>query len=178
VEDLLLNAERRATQERFDDAVGRLYRAMELTAQLLLKLAVTDQVGPDGIETAAVALDRLPAAIQPRWREVAASKANGKQGSKLEIGLTDAFDLLADLGHPTGQRWREQRSMLIATLRTRNHSLFAHGFAPVGYEGWLELSTALRDFMQGAIDVHNSGASHGLLMVQFPTTLAELLGET
>jgi len=178
VEDLLLNAERRATQERFDDAVGRLYRAMELTAQLLLKLAVTDQVGPDGIETAAVALDLLPAAIQPRWREVAASKSNGKQGSKLEIGLTDAFDLLADLGHPTGQRWRDRRSMMIATLRTRNHSLFAHGFAPVGYEGWLELSTALRGFMQDAIDVHNPSASHGQLMVQFPTTLAELLGET
>jgi hypothetical protein len=27
VEDLLLNAERRAMQDRYDDAVGRLYRA-------------------------------------------------------------------------------------------------------------------------------------------------------
>jgi CRISPR-associated protein (TIGR02710 family) len=177
VEDLLLNAERRATQERFDDAVGRLYRAMELTAQLLLKLAVTDQVGREGIETAAVALDRLPAAIQPRWREVAARKANGKQAATLEIGLSDAYNLLADLGHPTGQRWLEQRSSLINALKIRNHSLFAHGFAPVGYEGWRELSSTLGGFLQGAIEQHIAGPGDSLLMVQFPTTLVELLAE-
>ena len=38
VEDLLNNAVRRAKQDRFDDAVGRLYRALELVAQLTLKL--------------------------------------------------------------------------------------------------------------------------------------------
>ena len=32
VEDLLLNAERHANQQRYDDAVGRLYRALELLA--------------------------------------------------------------------------------------------------------------------------------------------------
>jgi CRISPR-associated protein (TIGR02710 family) len=186
VEDLLLNAERRATQERFDDAVGRLYRAMELTAQLLLKLAVTDQVGREGIETAAVALDRLPVGIQPHWRQVAAHKANGKQGATLEIGLTEAFNLLADLGHPTGQRWLEQRSTLINVLKIRNHSLFAHGFKPVGYVGWLELSSTLGGFLHAALDEHKkkttselnkkntSGASDSWLMVQLPTTLAEL----
>jgi hypothetical protein len=175
VEDLLLNAERRATQERFDDAVGRLYRAMELTAQLLLKVAVKDQVGVDGIETAAVVLDHLPAAIQPRWREVASRKTNGTQGAQLEIGLTDAFDLLADLGHSTGQCWLRQRSTLINALQIRNHSLFAHGFAPVGYRGWLELSNTLGDFLQVAIEEHTAGAGNSLLMAQFPTTLAELL---
>jgi CRISPR-associated protein (TIGR02710 family) len=175
VEDLLLNAERRATQERFDDAVGRLYRAMELTAQLLLKVAVKDQVGPDGIETAAVVLDHLPAAIQPRWREVATRKTNGTQGAPLEIGLTDAFDLLADLGHSTGQCWLRQRNTLINALQIRNHSLFAHGFAPVGYRGWLELSNTLGGFLQVAIEEHTAGAGNSLLMAQFPTTLAELL---
>jgi CRISPR-associated protein (TIGR02710 family) len=177
VEDLLLNAERRATQDRFDDAVGRLYRAMELTAQLLLKLGVTKQVGREGIETAAVALDRLPAAIQPRWRAVAARKANGKEGATLEIGLTDAFDLLADLGHPTGKRWFEQRSKLINGLKIRNHSLFAHGFTPVDFRGWRELSTTLGDFLQTAIKEHIADSRKGMLMMQFPSTLAGLLAE-
>ncbi|MDB9309098.1 hypothetical protein PN471_10700 [Aphanizomenon sp. CS-733/32] len=36
VQDLILNAERRATQQRYDDAVGRLYRALELLAQIRL----------------------------------------------------------------------------------------------------------------------------------------------
>jgi len=178
VEDLLRNAERRATQERYDDAVGRLYRAMELTAQLLLKLAVTDQVGAEGLETAAVAVDRLPAALQPRWREIAARKANGKPESTIEIGLTDAYDLLADLGHPTGKRWQKQRGLLIDALRIRNHSLFAHGFAAVGYAGWRELSNKLGGFLESAIEEHSQRPGSGLQMAQFPTSLAELLGES
>ena len=51
VEDLLRNAERRASQQRYDHAVGRFYRAMELTEQLLLKQGVCKQVGKQGIET-------------------------------------------------------------------------------------------------------------------------------
>jgi hypothetical protein len=124
-----------------------------------------------------VALDRLPAAIQPRWREVATRKANGKQAATLEIGLTDAYNLLADLGHPTGQRWLEQRSTLIDSLSIRNHSLFAHGFAPVGYEGWRKLSTTLGGFLQTTVEEHAAGPAGSLLMTQFPTTLAELLAE-
>jgi hypothetical protein len=37
VEDLLQNAARRAAQQRYDDAVGRLYRALEMTVQVWLK---------------------------------------------------------------------------------------------------------------------------------------------
>ena len=37
VEDLLLNAERRAIQGRYEDAIGRIYRAIELIAQIRLK---------------------------------------------------------------------------------------------------------------------------------------------
>lgn len=179
VEDLLRNAERRASQERYDDAVGRLYRAMELTEQLLLKLAVTEQVGAGGIETAAVALEKLPAAIQPRWREKAARAGSGDDLKPLKIGLADGFDLLADLGHPTGLAWQQRRSELVNAIKTRNDSLFAHGFRPVDYGGWRELSDRLGGFLQGAIAQHSqrhplrSGGS--LTLPQFPTTLAELL---
>lgn len=37
VQDLILNAERRAVQERYDDAVARLYRAVEMVAQVRLQ---------------------------------------------------------------------------------------------------------------------------------------------
>lgn len=178
VEDLLRNAERRAGQERYDDAVGRLYRAMELTEQLLLKVAVCDQVGPDGIDTANVRLDRLPAAIQAEWR----SKAEGKAcdtAKRLKIGLADGYDLLAALGHPTGLAWQQRRSELVNAINTRNSSLFAHGFKPVDYSAWRELSGRLGGFLQEAIQRH--GAAHGgrsgatLALPQLPTSLAELL---
>lgn len=179
VEDLVRNAERRATQERYDDAVGRLYRAMELTEQLLLKLTVIQQVGDEGIETADVALDRLPADIQPHWRDKAAGKANGKQNTKLKIGLTEAFDLLADLGHPTGLQWKEQRASLVAALETRNQSLFAHGFAPVGYAQWHTFSEKLIGFLRSAIshhrERHTGGDANQAELPQLPTSLAELV---
>lgn len=57
VEDLLLNAERRAHQQRYDDAVGRLYRALELLAQIRLKQTYS-------IETGDVDLTQLPDALR------------------------------------------------------------------------------------------------------------------
>jgi CRISPR-associated protein (TIGR02710 family) len=179
VEDLLRNAERRASQERYDDAVGRLYRAMELTEQLLLKIAVTDKVGAGGIETGAVDLDRLPADIQTRWRHKATAAGSAESGKALKIGLADGYDLLADLGHPTGLEWRQRRAALVNGIKTRNESLFAHGFKPVDYSGWRDLSELLGGFLQAAIEQHSqqhSGRSAvGLTLPQFPTTLAELL---
>lgn len=179
VEDLLRNAERRAGQERYDDAVGRLYRAMELTEQLLLKIAVTDKVGAGGIDTGAVDLDRLPAQIQTRWRHKAAAAGSAESGKALKIGLADGYDLLADLDHPTGLEWRHRRAELVNAIKTRNESLFAHGFRPVAYSGWRQLSELLGGFLQAAIERHseaNGGRSGvGLTLPQFPTTLAELL---
>ena len=181
VEDLLHNAQRRASQERYDDAVGRLYRATELTAQLLLKLAVTDKVGPSGIDTGNVDLDRLPDEIQPQWRDNAARKTTGQPGAIFKIALADAYDLLADLGHPTGLKWKQRRSEMVNVLEIRNKSLFAHGFSPVGYGGWRQLSGMLGDFLIEAVERHrtenNSGPSLGTKLPQLPCNLEELFSD-
>ncbi|MEB3169095.1 MAG: hypothetical protein VKK97_10245, partial [Synechococcaceae cyanobacterium] len=140
-----------------------------------------DKVGREGIDTAAVAIDRLPQDIQPRWREVAGCKTIGRPDAPLELGLKDAYDLLADLGHPTGERWRKQRNQLIHALRIRNHSLFAHGFEPVGYGGWNELLGTLGDFLREAVDASIAASTAvppvRTSMAQLPSTLAELLDE-
>jgi CRISPR-associated protein (TIGR02710 family) len=181
VEDLLRNAERRATQERFDDAVGRLYRALELNAQLLLKVAVTEKVGPEGIDTGRVDLDCLPASIQLHWRELAATKAAGVQAQTFRIGLSDSYDLLADLDHPTGLEWKEQRKTMVSALETRNQSLFAHGFAPIGFAQWRSFSEKVIGFLGSAISrqrEQNLAQGKALpALHQFPTRLADLLPE-
>ena len=48
VTDLVLNAERRAAERRYDDAVGRLYRATEMVAQL--RLLRVHAVAPDQVD--------------------------------------------------------------------------------------------------------------------------------
>ncbi|MBM5797033.1 MAG: TIGR02710 family CRISPR-associated protein [Cyanobacteria bacterium K_Offshore_0m_m2_072] len=182
IEDLLRNAERRAAQERYDDAVGRLYRAMELTEQLLLKVGVCDQVGAEGILTGGVDLERLPATIQSNWRNKASRSQSDPglaKGKVLKIGLAEGFDLLGDLGHPTGHEWVKRRSELVNAIKIRNDSLFAHGFRPIGYSGWRELNAQLGGFLKSAVQQHrkSKGSRSGDAepIPQLPNSLANLL---
>jgi CRISPR-associated protein (TIGR02710 family) len=164
VEDLLRNAERRAAQDRYDDAVGRLYRAMELTEQILLKKTAD-------IDTANVDIEKLPEQLKEvYWSK----KQSSADGGKLKLALTNAYDLLADLQHPVGLRWRQQRSRIQDCLKTRNHSLFAHGFSPISYGDWKSLSGTLGPFLQQAIDEAIQQAKLSPLG-QLPSTIAELL---
>lgn len=165
VEDLLRNAERRAAQDRYDDAVGRLYRAMELTEQILLKTSA-------GLDTADVAVEKLPKHLQTAYQ---ARKDKSMDGGKLKLALVNAYDLLSDLEHPVGQRWREQRSRIQDCLHTRNHSLFAHGFSPISYRDWKKLVSTLEPFLQQAIDESIQQAKEAVPLQQLPSKLSELL---
>ncbi|HRP61806.1 MAG TPA: TIGR02710 family CRISPR-associated CARF protein [Phycisphaerales bacterium] len=121
VEDLLQNARRRAAEHRFDDAVARLYRAIEALAQIRLrdKHGVTD--------TKSVPLDKVPPQLRSQW------SARARNGSVM-LGLRDAYTLLAALNDPLGCDFN--RSDLAndekSPLGARNNSILAHGFQPVG----------------------------------------------
>jgi CRISPR-associated protein (TIGR02710 family) len=164
VEDLLRNAERRAAQDRYDDAVGRLYRAMELTEQILLKKTA-------GIDTADVDSEKLPPQLQDGYRRKKA--ASGEHGS-LKLGLMQSYDLLAELEHPVGLSWQAQRSRIQDCLKTRNHSLFAHGFSPISYGDWTHLLATLGPFLQEAIDVSIHRSRDAPPLQQLPSALIEL----
>ena len=117
--DLLCNARRRKAEGRYDDAVARLYRAVEALAQ--------DQLRREhGIaDTGKVPLDRVPLSLRARYPADAA---------ELKLGLQEAYLLLSELGDPLGQRfaglgWHEPKH---SPLTARNQSILAHGFAPVG----------------------------------------------
>lgn len=116
--DLWHNAERRAARGRYDDAVARLYRLLEWTAQWLLRRHL-------GIDTAAVPADRIPAGFEVR------PAADGT----IRLGLADAWRLL---GHVDAFRpfVAAQLGALRHHVLKRNASLLAHGFEPVGRADW------------------------------------------
>lgn len=118
--DLLANAKRRREEGRFDDAVARLYRAIEALAQVALKER-------HGIEsTEKVPLDRLPESLRPQWT----SKA---EEGVVMLGLQDAYTLLASLNDPLGEAFRKQElNGTKSPLTARNRSILAHGFDRVG----------------------------------------------
>ena len=118
--DLLGNASRRNDEQRHDDAVARLYRAIEAAAQTVLRES-------HGVtSTANVPLDVIPSPLRHAWAPRAVD------GSVM-LGLQDAYKLLDALGDPIGQAFQHaglddpQRSPLVA----RNHSILAHGFERV-----------------------------------------------
>lgn len=121
VQDLLDNARRRAAEHRYDDAVARLYRAIEALAQIRLR----EQHGiPD---TKAIPLDKLPETLRQEW-------SGRARNGVVMLGLRDAYRLLKELGDELGRRFagsdldNDERSPLV----TRNDSILAHGFTPVG----------------------------------------------
>jgi CRISPR-associated protein (TIGR02710 family) len=123
VEDLILNAERRASRGRYDDAVGRLYRAMEMLVQMHL-------LGNYSIETGNVDLEQLPETLKAEYE--VRKGANGK----VEMGLRNSYELLNKLNSEDelGKLYARNQKKLEDSLSIRNKSLFAHGMTPISKE--------------------------------------------
>ena len=128
VTDLLANARRRQAEGRIDDAVARLYRAIESFAQVAL--AERHQIS----NTKQVPLDLVPNPLHGQWA------ARAEEGTVF-LGLQDAYTLLDALGDERGAKFKElhlhdrQRSPLTA----RNQSILAHGFERVGEKVFKQL---------------------------------------
>lgn len=150
VADLIANARRCRRRGRYDDAVARLYRAIEAVAQC--RLAGEHQIS----DTGHVPLDRLPGELRQTW-------ANRLNGGAIFLGLQDDYELLASLGNPLGALFRELdlHDRKKSPLTARNQSILAHGFDAVSPKVFDQLwEAALR----------LAGLEEGEL-VQFPTLL-------
>ena len=135
--DLLANAKRRAELEKkFDDAVARLYRAIEVLAQSELKETY-------GIETSNVKEETIPFNI----REEYLLKYKDRLDGKIKVPLLGSYRLLTELGSDLGKNFfgvyeKEIRPL----LNIRNNSILAHGFNPVDQKTFERLFGALLKF--------------------------------
>jgi len=160
VEDLLLNADRRASQKRYDDAVGRLYRAIELLEQIRLFKQY-------GILTGDVDISKLPEQLQAEYESRKAS--NHKK--KLQLALFQSYDLLSKFtDDPLGQLFVTYKDRILNSLETRNHSLFAHGFQPISESSYRAFNQVIGGFIREGIAVVIPAKSKSSSR-QFPQTL-------
>lgn len=130
VHDLLANAIRRAELEgKYDDAAARLYRALELAAQLRLRRR-------HGIETSRVRPEQVPQGLREEY-----VRRYGDEGTgPLRVPLEAAYRLLGGLGDELGRRYEERREEMRRHLQLRNRSILAHGDQAIsreGFEGFL-----------------------------------------
>lgn len=145
VEDLILNAERRAERGRFDDAIGRIYRSLELMAQVCLSRR-------HGLHTGDIAVDKLPSEISSEYDAMRNSKG------KIQIGLIKAWELVAELDDSApeknlGALFRKYEGSLRNALNARNTSILAHGFTPVTQAVWRESGHVMMAFLHSGIEI-------------------------
>lgn len=118
--DLWRNAQRRAAQQRYDDAMARAYRLLEWSAQWLLRENAD-------IETADVPADKIPPNI---------NLTTNREG-KYQAGLSNAWALAAHYGDDALRTfYDEQKDRMLELVKARNYSILAHGFSPVGESQW------------------------------------------
>jgi len=126
LEDLLANAERRAEAGRYDDALARLYRAIELAAEA------------DLYERTGIVL-REP----DTWKDADLKNKYGERASQL-LGLFSVLDIIFDIDVHLGnkgtlaQKLRSEMQNQRALLQKRHKSILAHGTEAVHKEDYLE----------------------------------------
>jgi CRISPR-associated protein (TIGR02710 family) len=149
VEDLLNNAERRAHQQRYDDAVGRLYRALELLAQIRLQQTYHLQTGD-------LDLAKLPETLRDNY----AHERHPGSG-KIQLSLWKSYSLLTQLkDEPLGAQFDQQANALQNALKVRNYSLFAHGFKPITQADYFNTGTILKTFIESGLTFLTQGSRH------------------
>lgn len=128
--DLMRNAERKMMQEKYDDAVARVYRSLELMAQIALRYQ------KPSIITAEVPLEYMPESFIQQ-------QDYSKEEKAVAIGLITSYELLQAQDHPVGRVYIEKKNRLLDLLTNRNHSFMAHGYEPFTEKG----AKAFYDFM-------------------------------
>lgn len=122
--DLFANADRRAEEGRYDDAVARLYRATEFVAQLAL--------APYGLDTSNLRKSELPREVYHLFPEV------GRAQRVISIGLDRSYRLIEALNDERARLYLDNKR-LRHLLKARNDSINAHGTTPVTRKKFEEL---------------------------------------
>jgi len=125
--DLCANARRCADKGRYDDAVARMYRAMEAAAQFQLHSQHgMYRCNENGVpDFSKLLLDKVPELLRSAW-------SNRRQADgTVALGLQDNYELLSALKDSLAERFSVLEGKE-SPLWARNHSILAHGFVPVG----------------------------------------------
>lgn len=125
IADLLNNAKRRGAEQKYDDAVARLYRTVELIAQCVLKEKFD-------IDTSDVDLDKLSILTRSQM------KLDENNGSKINVGLHKSYNILKYEGEELGKKF-DNNKKLKDLLKRRNESILAHGLKNITREEYEEL---------------------------------------
>ena len=126
--DMYSNAERRFEEGKIDDAILRLYRLVEMSAQERL-------LNKYGIDASDVDKEKIPDKLKDEFVKNYRSQRDGK----IKISQATAFKLLNELNDPLGKSYKDNESRFLDIQSSRNYSYLAHGFESLKEKTYLTL---------------------------------------
>lgn len=137
--DLLANAKRRADlEDKFDDAMARLYRAMEAMAQFRLESQY-------GIKTSDVKAKQIPDSLKQDYQR----KYTDEKEKRIKLPLYASYLLLKKLGDELGKSFFDHYDKeLRSILDLRNKSILAHGFNSMKKETFIKMYSVILKFAE------------------------------
>lgn len=157
--DIYNNGMRRLESGDPDDAFIRLYRAMEVLTQWILRRDF-------GIDTDDVDTRKIP----PRNR-VGYEALRSLEDGKVKIGLRRAFELLIHLETPIGLHFQDSGAMR-QVVSIRRSSILAHGLAPTSLGEVRKTFLAVRELFVSEIPDFDAGCA----LLQFPWIRSTVAG--
>jgi len=136
--DLISNAKRQEYNGFYDNGVARIYRAIELFAQIRLKKEYN--IDTSHLEET---LPQLKDKIDiEKWENYA------NEEEEIKLGLIKAYELLMELGDKTGEVYRKRKGKLLEKIKIRNDSKLGHGDTPVKENNWKEIFNFCKEFIE------------------------------
>ena len=155
IADILNNARRRMEEGKYDDAVARLYRTVELIAQYRLKMKY--EIDTSDVDTWHLKTLGMERKVLEKYEELRDEKG------KIKLPLRKDFELLQDLGDEIGKKFLEDKKMQ-DLLSRRNKSILAHGLVPVKREDAERMFESVRGYVELVV-----GDAEGLMIEsEFP----------
>ena len=114
---LINNSIRRSEEFKYDDAIARLYRSLELIAQIEL---TKYNLKSSDIKVSTLKENNVS-------DEFIAELEKIREDGKIRIGLEKDFLLLNELGNELGKYYIENNSKIKNLTKKRNNSILAHG---------------------------------------------------
>ena len=141
--DLMNNARRRMEEGKYDDAVARLYRTVELIAQYRLKMKY--EIDTSDVDTWHLKTLGMERKVLEKYEELRDEKG------KIKLPLRKDFELLQDLGDEVGKKFLEDKKMQ-DLLSKRNKSILAHGLVPVKREDAERMFESVRGYVELVVE--------------------------
>ncbi len=117
IHDMYANALRRFYEGKIDDAVLRLYRVVEMSAQERLRNVYN-------INASDLKAYQVPHDLRNRFVKNHTDTRDGK----IKIPLSSSFELLRIMGDERGRIYEKQKDGFLNVQSARNNSYLAHGF--------------------------------------------------